>query len=580
MHHFPVENWSDNASHLVMMLGGSCGNLRVGQERIDMKLSLFRSHTLFAGRHLVLLALVGGIACSGSGGGSSPNESGGVMTTAGESAIGGGQAQGGTNSTGGVAVLGGASSAGGKTANATGGLVSTAGAPATGGNPSNTGGSANTGGGQVAGGMGNTGGSRATGGSISIVGGTSATGGSAANGGNMPTGGTKAATGGSVNVGGTSSTGGSKTNGGVSSTGGSKATGGTSSSTGGASNVGGTAGNAPNAADILATLKKVTAYEIQLGPEDPSWVNKWTEATFYIGVMEAYLATNDQTYLTDATNWGTKNKWTLLASPTRSADNQCAGQVYEDIYLANPTAAGAATYYANTKTNVDAMVASPAPGINKTSSDWWWCDALFMAPGVVSRLGKITGQASYYSFLDSMWASVQSGLFDKATGLFWRDSTFVNGTVYWARGNGWVMGGLVRVLEYLPTTDASYSSYTSLLTTMAAALKPWQQTDGTWHADITHPTRATMTNPEVSGTGLITYALAYGINQGLLDRATYQPVVFAAWNGMMNCVDAQGRVNYIQATGSAPAGATATETHDYGVGAFLLAGAQIYDMVK
>jgi rhamnogalacturonyl hydrolase YesR len=324
-------------------------------------------------------------------------------------------------------------------------------------------------------------------------------------------------------------------------------------------------------------MKKVTAYEIQLGPEIANWVNKWTEATFYIGVMAAYLATNDQTYLTDATSWGTGNNWTLLASPTRSADNQCAGQVYEDIYLTNPVAANA-RYYTNTKTNIDTMVAAPRPGVSQTSSDWWWCDALFMAPGVVSRLGKITGQASYYSFLDTMWASVQAGLFDTKTGLFWRDSTFVNGTVYWSRGNGWVMGGLVRILEYLPATDASHSAYTTLLSTMAAAIKPWQQADGTWHADLTHPTK--YPNPEVSGTGLITYALAYGINQGLLDRATYQPVVFAAWNAMTQQVNAQGRVGYIQATGSAPAAATATETHDYGVGALLLAGSEIYNMVK
>lgn len=546
-----------------------------------MKSRLFRSHTLIATRHLALIALLGGVACSGSGSGGGPaGESGGAIGAAGgEFATGGAETQAGGNSTGGAqAPAGGTNSTGGQvTAGgkaATGGSVGAAGTPG-------TGGSANTGGSQAAGGMVvSTGGSRATGGTVS-AGGNPATGGTAEV---TPTGGTKA-TGGAVGVGGTSSTGGSKaTVGGTSSsTGGSKATGGnvttggSPSTTGGTTSAGGTAGNAPNAADILATLKLVTAYEIQLGPEQASWVNKWTEATFYIGVMEAYLATGDQTYLTDATDWGTTNKWTLLASPTRSADNQCAGQVYEDIYLANPSTT-TATYYANTKTNIDAMVAAPKPGIVQNVDDWWWCDSLFMAPGVVSRLGKITGQASYYSFLDTMWAATQKGLFDTKTGLFWRDSTFVNGTVYWSRGNGWVMGGLVRVLEYLPTTDASYSAYTTLLLTMAAALKPLQQSDGTWHSDLTHP--QTYANPEVSGTGLIAYALAYGINQGLLDRATYQPVVYAAWNGMMNCVNAQGRVGYIQATGSAPAVAAPTETHDYGVGSFLLAGAQIYDMVK
>jgi rhamnogalacturonyl hydrolase YesR len=113
---------------------------------------------------------------------------------------------------------------------------------------------------------------------------------------------------------------------------------------------------------------------------------------------------------------------------------------------------------------------------------------------------------------------------------------------------------------------------------MAAAVKPWQQSDGLWRSDLTHPTK--YPNPEVSGTGLITFAIAYGINQGLLDRATYLPVVLAAWNGLAQQVDAQGRVGYIQATGSAPAAATATETHDYGVGAFLLAGSEMANLVK
>jgi rhamnogalacturonyl hydrolase YesR len=140
------------------------------------------------------------------------------------------------------------------------------------------------------------------------------------------------------------------------------------------------------------------------------------------------------------------------------------------------------------------------------------------------------------------------------------------------------MGGIVRVLQYLPTTDANYNSYVTLLKTMAAAVKPYQQTDGTWHSDLTHPT--TYNNPEVSGTGLMTYAIAWGINQGLLDKATYQPVVVAAWNGMTKCVNAQGLVGYIQATGSAPAAAAATETHDYGVGSFVLAASEIYNMVK
>ncbi len=406
------------------------------------------------------------------------------------------------------------------------------------------------------------------------------TGGGAGSGGSGGTGGSTASASSTANSGGASSVGGASSSGGTSSSGGSIAAGGSTggtTSSGGMAGAGGTSVTLPAPADVLASMTKVTAYEIQLGPEDPSWVNKWTEGAFYIGVMAAYLASNDSTYLTDATTWATKNNWTLLGSPTRSADNQCPGQVYEDIYLTNPVASNA-SMYASTKASIDLVKASPKPGIVMNVDDWWWCDALFMAPGAVARLGQIAGDASYFSFLDTEWSATQAGLFDSKTGLFWRDSSYVNGTVYWSRGNGWVMAGIVRVLQYLPATDASYGAYINLLKSMAAAVKPWQQSDGTWHSDLTHP--QTYPNPEVSGTGLISYAITYGINHGLLDQTTYLPVVVAAWQGLMSCVDAQGRVGYIQATGSAPAAAAATETHDYGVGAWLLAASEMYNMVK
>lgn len=57
-------------------------------------------------------------------------------------------------------------------------------------------------------------------------------------------------------------------------------------------------------------------------------------------------------------------------------------------------------------------------------------------------------------------------------------------------------------------------------------------------------------------------------------------MVAAAWKGLASAVDAQGRVGYMQATGSAHAAATATETHAYGVGAFVLAASEMYLMVK
>ena len=82
--------------------------------------------------------------------------------------------------------------------------------------------------------------------------------------------------------------------------------------------------------------------------------------------------------------------------------------------------------------------------------------------------------------------------------------------------------------------------------------------------------------PEVSGSAFITYAMAYGVNEGILDRATYWPAVEKAWAGLLTHVYADGRLGSIQPVGAAPGAFTETTSYVYGVGAYLLAGSEIY----
>jgi hypothetical protein len=83
---------------------------------------------------------------------------------------------------------------------------------------------------------------------------------------------------------------------------------------------------------------------------------------------------------------------------------------------------------------------------------------------------------------------------------------------------------------------------------------------------------------ETSGTGLFTYALAWGINQGLLDRATYEPAVLRAWAALSASVQPDGKLTHVQPIGRAPDGFPDDATEVYGVGAFLLAGSEVYRM--
>ena len=142
------------------------------------------------------------------------------------------------------------------------------------------------------------------------------------------------------------------------------------------------------------------------------------------------------------------------------------------------------------------------------------------------------------------------------------------------------MGGTVRVLEYLPKTDAQYNTYATLLQNMAAGVAAVQGSDGLWRSNLLNATA--YPNPETSGTGLMTFAIAWGINNGILDSATYTPVVTKAWQGLVSLVNADGMLEYVQPTGSQPGPATATDIvgtgqqeSDYGTGAFLLAGSEV-----
>jgi rhamnogalacturonyl hydrolase YesR len=84
--------------------------------------------------------------------------------------------------------------------------------------------------------------------------------------------------------------------------------------------------------------------------------------------------------------------------------------------------------------------------------------------------------------------------------------------------------------------------------------------------------------PEISGSALMTFGIAWGINNGLLDRKVYTPVVTKAWAGMLAHIYADGRLGDIQQTGSAPDLFKPSSSFNYGVGGYLLAGSEVYKM--
>ena len=168
-----------------------------------------------------------------------------------------------------------------------------------------------------------------------------------------------------------------------------------------------------------------------------------------------------------------------------------------------------------------------------------------MGPPTWVRLYAATGDERYLDFAVTNWWRTTDYLYDKDEHLFFRDSTFfqkreANGKkVFWSRGNGWVMAGLVRVLQYLPMNHPDRPRFEQLFKDMAAKIVTCQQPDGLWRASLLDP--EDYPAKETSGSGFFTYALAWGVNQGLLDRAKFEPAVrkagrrwSVAWMPMAN----------------------------------------------
>lgn len=312
----------------------------------------------------------------------------------------------------------------------------------------------------------------------------------------------------------------------------------------------------------------------------------WHMGALYAGMNEWRKVSGDPEVEAFLMNIGKRNEWKLGKRPYH-ADDHTVGQLYLSLYeqfhdpaMLRPTQKQFNWILANRKTG------SLEWGKNTDCHNrWGWCDALFMAPPVWARLAKLTGEQKYLNFMDQEYHATYDLLWDKEDHLFWRDSSYfpkreANGRkIYWARGNGWVFGGLALMIPDLPETWDGRNFYINLFKQMAVSLKNCQREDGTWSMGLLGGVEGYPVK-ETSGTSFFTFGLAWGIHNGLLDRADYEPVVFNAWNALTECVTDEGMLGYVQPVGAAPGDSFADKTEVYGIGAFLAAGAEVYNLTR
>src|ERR1017187_6780066 len=334
---------------------------------------------------------------------------------------------------------------------------------------------------------------------------------------------------------------------------------------------------------VLTAMQRVADW--QLANPSTNAATGWIPAAGDAGFMALAGISGDAKYRDAMLALGGTNQW-KLGTRLYDADDHCIGQTWAELYFLYREN----KMIAPLREKFDAILAKPSEVQSleftkpqtKARENWAWCDSLFMGPPTWVRLYAATDDPRYLDFAVTNWWRTTDFLYDKDEHLFFRDSTFfkkreANGKkVFWSRGNGWVMASLVRVLQYLPMNHPDRPRFEQLFKDMAEKILTCQQPDGLWRASLLDP--ASYPVKETSGSGFFTYALAWGVNQGLLDRAKFEPAIQKAWTALVDCVAADGKLTHVQPVGSDPKKFADDSTAPYGVGAFLLAGSEVYRM--
>lgn len=347
--------------------------------------------------------------------------------------------------------------------------------------------------------------------------------------------------------------------------------------------------------EVLETLTKVNGYFMKKYADYrlPSFYKKmrpsniWTRTVYYEGLLSLYSIYPLDEYYDYAYGWADFHEWGFhRGTTTRHADNYSPGQIYLDLYRLCPNDA---EKIRKTRANINMLVNTPQV------NEWWWIDAIQMGAPIFAKLGRLTGEQKYFDKMWAMYAYTRNehggnGMFNPKDGLWWRDQDFdppykePNGEdCYWSRGNGWVYVALTRIMDEIPADEKHRADYLADFLTMSEALKKCQREDGFWNVSLHDPDH--FGGKELTGTSLFVCGMAWGINQGLLDRAEYLPIVEKAWNAMVkDAVHKNGFLGYVQGTGKEPKDGqpvtydSVPDFEDFGTGCFLIAGSEVYKL--
>lgn len=143
-------------------------------------------------------------------------------------------------------------------------------------------------------------------------------------------------------------------------------------------------------------------------------------------------------------------------------------------------------------------------------------DDPYMTIPFLVRQWKHDGDATHLDDAVQQFMGTYKLLFDPQAGLvkhLWDIKTGAPAGHFWGRGNGWMVLAEVELLAALPADHPRRNQVLGAYRDHMKGLRRWQDPAGGWHQVVNHPESWI----ETSCTGMFTYGLARGVNEGWLD---------------------------------------------------------------
>lgn len=210
-------------------------------------------------------------------------------------------------------------------------------------------------------------------------------------------------------------------------------------------------------------------------------------------------------------------------------------------------------------------------------------DDPYMVVPYLVRKWKHTGESRFLDSAIQQIMGTHKRVLDPQKRLLshlWDLKTETASGMFWARGNGWTVLAHAELLAAMPTDHPRRTEVLAAYVRHMEGIVKVQDPEGGWHQVLDHPESWI----ETSGTGMLTYGIARGVNEGWLDQS-YAHSAVRGWEALEKKTTDEGDV--LDVCASTDVGDLnfylnrPRKTGDlHGFGSILLAGAEVSRLVR